>query len=1377
LIDDGCGSPLDCGPCGGYCGDGLCDSDEGDCLLDCGVGGPICGNLVCELGETASSCAIDCPRGGLCGNGLVDEGESCENCLVDLAYRPRFTASAPTVTTGTLITFSADLSLAASDPVPLWDLGDATHLQGTEITYSYASAGTYDVVLTATESRCLSTQLSAPQRITVTAGPTCDFSDLPPEQQRCCGDGTCQGGESPNDCPQDCPASCGDDLCTPGQGETADSCPEDCCFSGNTCAAGCAAAPNFTVSTPSPAAFEVVTFTAFPNGIVGPPVNWDFGDGNHCEGCDLSVTHRYERLGTHQVRLTATESVCHSAGVSFPQFITVGMPPMRDDAQMLARTLPTCLEPQQGEAASITVKNIGGTTWSRQFGQRLVMTTGGDRFAPAEILLPELVTVPPGYEWTFDFNLGSLGVAGGEHTLAFQMVNVDGGAFGEVALHLVRLADSCANPPRTGDYTCRVSIRDLQGRPVSGVQTNMHALGEPLDDKGEERLRDADSRLTDDDGVALLAVHRNGAPVNVLTCFVEGVRTTEPPAKSEAHPIDLAVGTHIDLELTLVEDGAFTVVLPGLKGGNATARLYSRGAYDKVVVIPTPFNPKEREAPFTDDVLRALFAPFMDRAFDQGFDVWLMNTKTGQNIHEQSAEFAQLIDLAARRLGPDGRVTVAGYSLGGVNARLTTARYQDDPAWRVALGVRPDLPVKLIAFGDAPLVGANIPFALQQRLWTDLPRDDSVPKTNLNSCGAQQLLRRSYPSDRDNFDRFWTRGEPVRFPSLSGLSVGSDTCDRVVDGQCECDAGPAVLGIAGSGWAHGIPMVGFADASPSRPQECYGDGRDLDFSGRSVCDDLVRKAPNPQYPFAAPLFFPLFRIQIPAGGDVDIHALPDDLTSGSRLSLVRETECKEILWFPLCGGIKYQYFSPTFIPFESALPPDAPFAATWHADHQAVHGLGVDKNINRLLDEIEAANSDVEATVRASVQPVDAATGSAPVTVTFPNELASGETTLTISEEGPAPFPQYVPGTPSLYYEIQSTVVTAASATNPIDVCIDYSGVSFMDESRVALFHAEPGGWVDITSFRDPEINRVCGAAASLSPFAVFEPANAPPFVTAGQDRTVEAQGPAGAEVRLTAAGSYDPDRDPVTYEWRGDAGQVVAAERAATVGFSLGDHSIELRAQDSRGAAGQASVLVSVVDTTAPKVSLTVTGGRQRTLSAEAADIVGVVSIEFEVDGTVVGARSALPYELVWDTTTVPDGPHALRAVARDAAGNVGYSDRVEILVDNTPPQLSVSATPAVLWPPNQQFVRVSMTVGVSDAIDPAPLVRLESVTCNDGCSAAGDVAGATAGTDDRLFQLRAKRAGTGSGRTYVITYIATDSSGNVARVATTVFVPHDQR
>jgi len=113
----------------------------------------------------------------------------------------------------------------------------------------------------------------------------------------------------------------------------------------------------------------------------------------------------------------------------------------------------------------------------------------------------------------------------------------------------------------------------------------------------------------------------------------------------------------------------------------------------------------------------------------------------------------------------------------------------------------------------------------------------------------------------------------------------------------------------------------------------------------------------------------------------------------------------------------------------------------------------------------------------------------------------------------------------------------------------------------------------------------------------------------------------------------------------------------------------------------------------------------------------------------------------------------------------------------DKSPPTLQLASSPATLWPPNHNLVRVIVTANVSDDIDASPKIKLISIACDDACNPEQDIVGAALSTDDREFQLRADRTGGGTGRTYRITYSATDASGNTTSAQTTVRVPHDQR
>jgi hypothetical protein len=116
----------------------------------------------------------------------------------------------------------------------------------------------------------------------------------------------------------------------------------------------------------------------------------------------------------------------------------------------------------------------------------------------------------------------------------------------------------------------------------------------------------------------------------------------------------------------------------------------------------------------------------------------------------------------------------------------------------------------------------------------------------------------------------------------------------------------------------------------------------------------------------------------------------------------------------------------------------------------------------------------------------------------------------------------------------------------------------------------------------------------------------------------------------------------------------------------------------------------------------------------------------------------------------------------------------------DTQPPSLQVTLTPTLLWPPDHRMVRVDATVSASDACGAPPQVVLTSITSDqpDNRVADGDtvddIQGGAVGTLDLSFFVRAERAGNiASGRTYTVTYTATDPSGNQTQASATVHVP----
>lgn len=104
--------------------------------------------------------------------------------------------------------------------------------------------------------------------------------------------------------------------------------------------------------------------------------------------------------------------------------------------------------------------------------------------------------------------------------------------------------------------------------------------------------------------------------------------------------------------------------------------------------------------------------------------------------------------------------------------------------------------------------------------------------------------------------------------------------------------------------------------------------------------------------------------------------------------------------------------------------------------------------------------------------------------------------------------------------------------------------------------------------------------------------------------------------------------------------------------------------------------------DTTAPAVSITSPTANStvhgtQALGATATDNTAVSRVDFLVDGVTVGSATTAPYSANWNSTSVANGNHTIRARATDPNGNVGTSADVSfaVLNDSTPPTVTLTA------------------------------------------------------------------------------------------------------
>src|SRR5438552_3742989 len=152
-------------------------------------------------------------------------------------------------------------------------------------------------------------------------------------------------------------------------------------------------------------------------------------------------------------------------------------------------------------------------------------------------------------------------------------------------------------------------------------------------------------------------------------------------------------------------------------------------------------------------------------------------------------------------------------------------------------------------------------------------------------------------------------------------------------------------------------------------------------------------------------------------------------------------------------------------------------------------------------------------------------------------------------------------------------------------------------------------------------------------------------------------------------------------------------AEQLLASNFSFRTEQAAASALNNLGlyaSVGSETVCMLVVtvanDTTPPMVSMTAPAAGSTvagtvTVSASATDNVGVVGVQFKLDGANLGTEvTAAPYAVSWNTTVAPNGSHSLTAVARDASGKTATAAAISVTVfnDTTPPSVSMTAPSA---------------------------------------------------------------------------------------------------
>jgi PKD domain len=300
---------------------------------------------------------------------------------------------------------------------------------------------------------------------------------------------------------------------------------------------------------------------------------------------------------------------------------------------------------------------------------------------------------------------------------------------------------------------------------------------------------------------------------------------------------------------------------------------------------------------------------------------------------------------------------------------------------------------------------------------------------------------------------------------------------------------------------------------------------------------------------------------------------------------------------------------------------------------------------------------------------------------------------------------------------------------------------------------------------------------------------NNPPVAVAGSDQTVQE----GSPVTLDGSASFDPDSDPLTYEWLQTAGPPVSLSdptapqpsfTAPLVGPAGATLTFALTVNDG-------------VDSAAVSVNVLVVNFNQPPVANAGPDQTKDEGSEVMLDGTASSDPDGDALTYSWTQHTGPsvmlsDPNSSTSSFTAPLVGSGGVTLEFQLVVSdgaltsdphrvtikildiNDPPACELAqATPDLLWPPNHKLVPVGI-VNVSDPNNDQLAITITGVTQDEPVQGLDD--GDT--SPDAVLQgdkalLRAERSGTGNGRVYRVSFRAEDSLSGSCLGSVTVCVP----
>lgn len=302
---------------------------------------------------------------------------------------------------------------------------------------------------------------------------------------------------------------------------------------------------------------------------------------------------------------------------------------------------------------------------------------------------------------------------------------------------------------------------------------------------------------------------------------------------------------------------------------------------------------------------------------------------------------------------------------------------------------------------------------------------------------------------------------------------------------------------------------------------------------------------------------------------------------------------------------------------------------------------------------------------------------------------------------------------------------------------------------------------------------------------------NYPPVADAGEDCSVKED----VLVALDGSGSFDPNDDPLTYQWVQMDGTSVDLDLTDPVHPSFTTPVVDLDGDLLVFELTVSDGIYQSIDT----VEITVENVNHPPVASAGADQIREELNLVTLDGTASTDIDSDPLTYFWNQVgglevDLSDTYNQITTFIAPLVDLGGEQLVFELTVDdglatdtdevsinvldiNGPPECELAeANPADLWPPNHKLVTVEI-INLADPDDDQVSITMTEVTQDEPISGLGD--GDTSPDAfiwDDVF-LRVERSGLGNGRVYQVSFTAVDDFGNSCTGTVSICVPHDKK